>query len=554
MNKKIWNYIRLCDLQASYLLYVFALIILSITELLSVGIIFPILATLMKEEVDISSYDFEFIHWLISLNQETILISAIILYILRAFFSIICSWYQAKFAQEAIVRLSEKVFNNYLNSSVDYIEAQKTSDIIRKVTGTISQVVNSYIIQMTVVLFELITLSLLVLLVFSLIGTELFIGIVFILFFLALLTKAISKVLQRLGSNKRLAEGSRIEYVHELTGMFREITYLNIASFLKNDFNLASKKSGNASVIQMTLSVIPRNILELTIFCGCLGFLLILSAKDGDLIKYIPTTGTIMFALLRLAPSINKINQGWQNYHFSTSFINELDIELDDSRFVNLEKNKNSNAKINFSSLTVSNLKVQRSENILGPWSLELNKGEWLSIEGTTGVGKSTLMDAIMGFALIKSGDILLNNKSILSQHNSFYNIVGFVPQSVHLLNRSLKENIVLYSNDISDEEYRKVLSICCLGDLDFRIDLKGQTTLDNSGISGGQRQRVGIARALITNPKILFLDESTAGLDAKIQEEVLLNIRQEYPSLSVLMITHSEHASGFCDRKITLK
>ena len=184
MNKKIWYYIRLCDLQASYLLYVFALIILSITELLSVGIIFPILATLMKEEVDISSYDFEFIHWLISLNQETILISAIILYILRAFFSIVCSWYQAKFAQEAIVRLSEKVFNNYLKSSVDYIEAQKTSDIIRKVTGTISQVVNSYIIQMTVVLFELITLSLLVLLVFSLIGTELFIGIVFILFFL----------------------------------------------------------------------------------------------------------------------------------------------------------------------------------------------------------------------------------------------------------------------------------------------------------------------------------------------------------------------------------
>ena len=128
------------------------------------------------------------------------------------------------------------------------------------------------------------------------------------------------------------------------------------------------------------------------------------------------------------------------------------------------------------------------------------------------------------------------------------------MPQHVHLLNRSLKENILLYANDITVENFNKVLKICCLTDLDSRKDLQGSTTLDNSGISGGQRQRVGIARAIINRPKILFLDESTAGLDIEVLKKVLLNIKNEYPDLSVLMITHSEHASKFCDRKITLQ
>jgi ABC-type bacteriocin/lantibiotic exporter with double-glycine peptidase domain len=76
---------------------------------------------------------------------------------------------------------------------------------------------------------------------------------------------------------------------------------------------------------------------------------------------------------------------------------------------------------------------------------------------------------------------------------------------------------------------------------------------LDNSGLSGGQRQRVGIARALIRDPKILFLDESTAGLDVSVQDLVMSNIKEKYPGMTVIMITHSEHIDKFFDRKIIL-
>jgi len=140
--------------------------------------------------------------------------------------------------------------------------------------------------------------------------------------------------------------------------------------------------------------------------------------------------------------------------------------------------------------------------------------------------------------------------------YSSFYSIAAYVPQKVHLLNKSLKNNILLYGNNnsvITEEGYKSVLEICDISELITRSDLLKSSSLDNSGLSGGQRQRVGIARALIREPEILFLDEATAGLDVSIQDLVLSNIKEKYPNMTVLMITHSEHVDRFFDKNITL-
>jgi ATP-binding cassette, subfamily B, bacterial PglK len=553
MLKSIWKYITLCNLRLSYILYIIALISFSIIELLSVGIIFPILSMLMEER-KFGTWDFQLIEWIFSLDKSIILISAIALYFIRALLSIICTWYQAKFSQEAIKSLSQKVFNNYVKSDLSYIEAQKTSDIIRRVTGTTSQVVNSYIIQITIVIFEIITLFFIVALVFSLIGLDLFLVIVGVLLSLAIFTKFIGKLLAKLGNNKRVTEGNKIEYVHELTGMFREVIYLKISDYIMKDFNFAATKSAQASVIQTTLSVIPRNVLELIIFCGSLGFLLILSSKGADLISYIPTTGTVMFAMLRMVPSVNKINLGIQSYYFSKSFVEELDSEINSNSLIQSKFADRSKERINFSNITVNNICVNKGENLLGPWSLSINKGEWISLEGPTGSGKSSLLDAIMGYIEVESGEILLNEMPILSQYSSLYDIAGFVPQRVHLNNRSLKDNIKMYSENISDEDYKKVIEICCLQDIYKRKDLINSSRIDTIALSGGQRQRVGIARALVRKPEIIFLDESTVGLDEEVQQKVLLNIRNAYPDITALLITHSTQISKFCDKRIVIQ
>ena len=108
MFKSLWKYIALCNLRLSYFLYIAALISLSIIELLSVGIIFPILSMLMEER-KYGTWDFQLIQWIFSLDKSIVLISAIFLYLIRALLSVLCTWYQAKFSQEAILKLSQKI-------------------------------------------------------------------------------------------------------------------------------------------------------------------------------------------------------------------------------------------------------------------------------------------------------------------------------------------------------------------------------------------------------------------------------------------------------------
>jgi ATP-binding cassette, subfamily B, bacterial PglK len=558
IKKEVWQYVVLCELKFSLFLYVVSLILLSLVEILSIGVIFPILTTLVNDASVVNSYDYDFLEWLILLDKQTILISGLILYVVRSFVLLTGTWYQAKFSQELIIRLSNKVFSNYLDSDVEYIESQKTSDIIRKVTGTVSQVVNSHILQIIIVSFEFITLFILIGFIFTIMDLQLFFAIILVFLTLLIFSKYISGQLSKIGSQKRVFEGNKVEYVHELMGMFKEIINFKIGLFLGRDFYAASKISARSSVIQATLSSIPRNLLELVIFAGGLSYLLILTTDTDAFITQVPIIGTIMFALLKFVPSINKINVGWQNYKFSSSFVKELNDELIACGNNNNNKIDDTQAKhqISFQDLSVTGLTAKKGDSVFGPWNLHVKKGEWLSIKGETGCGKSTLMDTLMGFHTVNSGSILLNGRDIRLAYSSFYSIASYVPQKVHLLNKSLKDNILLYGNDnsvITEERYKSVLEICDISGLMIRSDLLKSSSLDNSGLSGGQRQRVGIARALIREPEILFLDEATAGLDVSIQDLVLSNIKEEYPNMTVLMITHSEHVDRFFDKNITL-
>lgn len=177
--------------------------------------------------------------------------------------------------------------------------------------------------------------------------------------------------------------------------------------------------------------------------------------------------------------------------------------------------------------------------NVLEDLTFEAKAGERVAILGATGSGKSTLFQLIPRLYDVDDGNILIDNKNIRSMKlNVLRKQIGFVPQEAMLFSGTIRENIAWGKEDATMEEIEKAAKHAQLMDTIEGLPNKFDTMLGQKGVnlSGGQKQRLSIARALVRNPKILLLDDSTSALDVKTEQK-LLQALKEY-SCTTLMIT----------------
>ena len=183
---------------------------------------------------------------------------------------------------------------------------------------------------------------------------------------------------------------------------------------------------------------------------------------------------------------------------------------------------------------------------------LKINRGESIAFVGSTGAGKTTIADLIMGLIEPVKGEILIDGQSINGNISSWQNKIGYVPQSVYLLDNTIKENIAFAINkkDINEERIFEVLKIVqltdyvnCLPDgLDTRVGERG------ARLSGGQKQRINIARALYHDPDLLVFDEATAALDNVTERDVVDSIDALKNKKTIIIIAHRLSTVRNCD------
>jgi len=193
------------------------------------------------------------------------------------------------------------------------------------------------------------------------------------------------------------------------------------------------------------------------------------------------------------------------------------------------------------------------SKLIFNELSLKINAGETVGILGKSGVGKSTLVDLILGFLKPLEGSIRISGTGPLRAIKTWPGAISYLPQKTFLVPGTIKKNLSLGFQEerFSEEEYLDVLKAVDMVDslahpagiLDFILDE------DATNISGGQRQRLGIARAILGKPKLLILDESTGSLDKETESKVIIALRELLPESTVLMISHRESVLRLCDR-----
>ena len=197
---------------------------------------------------------------------------------------------------------------------------------------------------------------------------------------------------------------------------------------------------------------------------------------------------------------------------------------------------------------------------MLENFSCIISKGEYVGFRGSSGIGKSTLFNLLIGLLSPSGGRILIDGTPLSAENRkAWLQHIGYVPQEVFIFNGTLAENIALGCKWIDKKRIEDILEKVSLANWMKSLPNGLDTVMGEGGskLSGGQKQRIGIARALYKEANVLFLDEATSALDNQTEKEVnetLSQLKKSYQGLTILSIAHRESSLAYCDRIITLK
>ena len=196
--------------------------------------------------------------------------------------------------------------------------------------------------------------------------------------------------------------------------------------------------------------------------------------------------------------------------------------------------------------VNLQNLKFTYSDAInetIQDVSLEIGDGKFIAFVGPSGGGKSTLVDLVLGLLAPSSGSIIISGQTPVDAIKKWPGSIGYVPQDVFIENSTVKENICLGFNPelVPDDLVWQALDLADLSEFVQGLDGQLSYRISDAGknLSGGQRQRLGIARALLTKPKIVIFDEATSALDAETENRVSESILKLTSECTVIFIAH---------------
>jgi ABC-type multidrug transport system fused ATPase/permease subunit len=322
--------------------------------------------------------------------------------------------------------------------------------------------------------------------------------IIFFGFFTYIFNKITTARITSWGYQRQEFDGLSNKYLLEGLGGVKQIKLTQREDFFVNKFMGPVIGKGNANKKIQVLSVVPRLYLELLAVGGISIIFLVLTIQQKPLNNLIPIIGIFMAAAFRLIPSINKIINSIQIISFSTPVLKLLADEFGIVRKV-ISKSVDILEEVNFESQIIFNhvsYSYPESERkVLDDVCFTIQKGDFIGIVGTTGSGKSTLIDLLVGLLAPDSGDILIDGKRLNTIVNPWQQLIGYVPQSIYLTDDTLRNNIAfgVKENLIEEEKVRKAILTSQLSDFVNNLPEGLDTLVGERGVrlSGGERQRI---------------------------------------------------------------
>ena len=546
---------------------IFVLILISgVLETVGVSMIVPIVSAITAPDTITEYLDkYPFLrNFTDSLGLTTtfrltiaMLVALMAIYIIKNAFLLFVTYHQNRFITNARNDMISRVLRDFLNRPYeDYLGADIPT-VFRITDSDIPQTFSLILclLQMSTEIVVSMFLGIFLLVV----NWQMTLFIVLILLCMTLIsTKFIKPKLNSIGARNQHIQSRIAKWRLQAIYGLKDVKVLNRQDFFIRNYYESGKIGATDYAVFNNL---PRLMIETVFMVSVMGFITLYMLGGGDVTALITQLMAFAVAAVRILPSANRINTYMAQAAYEEPSLNYLYDNLTESNKTEGEMRARA-SEIAGPALHLSDRIELKDISFHYPDSdtyifrhanMEIQKGQSVGIMGPSGAGKSTIVDILLGLLHAESGQILCDGADIFSNYDSWLAQIGYIPQSIYLIDESIRENIAfgIDADKVSEERIWEILKEAQLDEFIRSLPEGLDTRIGDRGVrlSGGQRQRIGIARALYHNPEILVFDEATSALDNDTEAALMEAINSFHGKKTMIIIAHRLNTIEKCDR-----
>ena len=560
---------RLLDVKQKRLmvLIVFLMLIGGILESLSISVVIPVIEVLLDPDAVVSNKYmaglYNALH-LTSVTQFTIVMMLALIgaFVLKNLFLFLQNVVQLRFVYTNQFATSRKMMINFMNRPYEYYLNADTAVIQRSITSDVN---NMYglILALLQLISEAVVFTCLVVVLLAVDAMMILTIAVLLLVVLIVIKVVIKPIMVRAGQENQDFYSGLFKWIEQSVMGIKEIKIANKEQYFISEYAKCGFGYVNAVQKYNLYNSTPRLLIETVCIAGLVIYMLIVMLQGASVAEMMPQLTTFGLAAMRLIPSANRINNHLTSISYFEPFFMGVSDNLqedihDDSIVYDVEAYAHAkriekldiNKEITLQDITYKYPNTEKY--IFDHADMTIPIGSAVGIVGTSGSGKTTIVDVMLGLLQLQTGSILADGVDVQTNYEGWLKNIGYIPQTIFMIDSTIRKNVAFgfADEDIDDERVWAVLKEAQLDEFVRSLPDGLDTGIGERGIriSGGQRQRIGIARALYEDPEVLVLDEATSALDNDTEAAIMDSINRLHGKKTLVIIAHRLQTIEKCD------
>jgi len=550
-------------------LLVFLMLIGAVLETLGVSMILPVMSVVMEENAVQKHAYLQVICDLFHIAYDDtrtlmilVMVGLIVIFAVKNVFLFFQQKVQLKFVYTNQFATSRRMMINFMERPYEYYLNADTSVIQRSITSDVNNMYGLILSLLQLVSEGIVFVCLIAVSLVSDVMMSITVALLLVVV-LAIIKWVLKPIMRKAGEENQDYYSGLYKWIDQSVMGIKEIKIANKENYFINEYAKCGEGYVNAVQRYNLYNATPRLLIETVALAGMIFYMMIQLLSGVQVTAILPQLTLLALVAMRLIPCANRINNHLTSIsYFEPFFMGVSDNLQEEIRDESIDYNAASyQKKVEVQKLEIRHniqlkdivYKYPNTETLIfDRANMEIPIGKSVGIVGTSGAGKTTIVDILLGLLQIQSGEILADGVEVRKHYQSFLKDIGYIPQTIFMIDSTIRKNVAfgVADEDIDDAKVWRALQEARLDEFVRGLPDGLDTSIGERGIriSGGQRQRIGIARALFEDPEVLVLDEATSALDNETEAAIMESINMLHGKKTLIIIAHRLQTIEKCD------